>query len=339
MNTPLLPKSKSSDDRSFDDMAGRRRPLFRLHSHTLSWTFFHSKEKALVASLHRQRLRQDSSSGDLSLTLTALEKAPSSLTLEKDSEAVEKHITFWHNRRWRREEPSNYISLTFNVLYVLWMWKRRLSSLPQFEGREDDFTIIVLNSSKFRNSRRARLGTELLSRDKQHKDAHNFAEAHDEVIVDKYIQSEAVLGSMPMSKLKVFIPSWYQKLLETDIHGSKKLTLLESLPHAVDKVNCTMVRESLRFALALLAPMLVPGEQQRVNIGSGKEAGVGTIEDSRSEGMNPVAEPTCGHEIELMSGRRVAEGGYVSIQSLPQKPLTYHVRFKWESDPYIVREA
>jgi hypothetical protein len=205
------------------------------------------------------------------------------------------------------------------------MWKRRISSYP---GRQDDFSIIVLNGSKLRASKRAKLGTELVSREK-HKDAHKFAQQHDEVIVTKYIQSEAVLGSMPISKLEVFIPSWYQKLLETpeDIPGSKKPTFLDSLPPPVDKVDCTMVRESLRFSLALLAPMLVPDEQQRANIGSGKEAGFGAIEDSRSEGMNPMVKPTCGHETVLESGRGMAEGGYVSIQSLPQKPITMFITF------------
>jgi hypothetical protein len=305
MNTSLLPKSKSSYDRSFDDMVDRRHLLFRLQSHNLSQTFFHPKEKVLIASLHCQELSEDSSSEELSLRLTALEEASSSLTLEEDSEAVEKHLTSWHNQL---KEPSNYISLTFNVLHVLWMWKRRFSSLPQCEGRQDDFRIIVLSSSKLRASGRAKLGTQLLSREtEKHKGAYKFAQAHEEVIVAKYIQSEAILGSMPLSRLEVFIPSRCRKLLETT-KGTRSKTLAESLPPAVDKVDCTMVRESLRFSLALLAPMLVPDEQQRANIGSGKEAGCGAIKHSRTDGMSPSVEPICVHE---------AEDGYVSIQSLP----------------------
>jgi hypothetical protein len=229
--------------------------------------------------------------------------------LEEDSEAVKRHITSWLNER---EEPSNYISLTFNVLYVLWMWKRRIHSIHRSKGRQDDFRIIVLNSSKLRASRPAKLGTQLLSREK-HKDAHIFAESHDEVIVAKYIPSESILGSMPISRLEVFIPSWCRKTTE-GIPGSR---FLDSLPPAVDKVDCTMVRESLRFSLALLAPMLVPDEQQRANIGSGKEAACGAIEHSRTEGTSPRVEPTCEHEIVPVSGRKVAEDGYVSIQSLP----------------------
>jgi hypothetical protein len=318
MNTSLLPKSKSSYDRSFDDMVDRRHLLFRLHSHNFSWTFFHPKKRVLVASLHCQKLSEDSSSEELSLRLTALEDAsPSSTrTLEEDSEAVEKHITSWRNRD---KEPSNYISLTFNILYVLWMWKLRISSIVQSEGRQDDFRIIVLNGSKLRASRPANLGTQLLSREtEKHKDAHRFAQSHDEVIVAKYIQPEVTLGSMPMSRLEVFIPSWCRKLVETKgIPGSKKLSFLDSLPPVVDKVDCTMVRESLRFSLALLAPMLVSDEQQRANIGSGKEAGCGAIEHSRTEGMSPMVEPTCGREMVLVSEHKVAEDGYVSIQSLP----------------------
>jgi hypothetical protein len=248
--------------------------------------------------------------------LAALEEAPSSLTLEEDSEAVEKHITSWLNQH---SQPSNYISLTFNVLYVLWMWKRRISSFLQYEGRRDDFRIIVLNSSKLRASRRANLGTQLLSSDtEKHKEARRFAQHHEEVIVAEYIPSKAILGSLPLSRLEAFVPSRCRKLLETTngIPGSK-LTFLDSLPPVVDKVDCTMVRESLRFSLALLAPMLVLDEQQRDNITSGKEAGCGVIEHSRYEGMTPRFQPTCGHEIVPVSGRRVALDGCVAIQTLP----------------------
>ncbi|KAN0107266.1 hypothetical protein V8E52_010318 [Russula decolorans] len=322
MSTPLLPKSKSSYDRSFDDMVDRKHLLFRLHSHNFCRTFFHLEEKVLFASLHCQKLSEDSSSEELSLLLTTLEKAPPSLTLKEDSEAVEKHITSWCNKH---EEPSNYISLTFNVLYVLWIWKRkrRISSIPhwQSEGCQDDFRIIVLNSSKLRASRplEAKLGTQLLSREK-HKDAYRFAQFHHEVIVAKYIQPEVTLGSMSMSRLEDFIPSWCQKLLKNaeGIHGSKKLKFSDSLPPLVDKVDCAMVRESLRFSLALLAPMLVSDEQQRANIGSGKEADCGAIGHSRTDGMSPMVEPTCGREMVLVSGPRVTEDGYVYMQSLPR---------------------
>jgi hypothetical protein len=149
MNTSLLPKSKLSYDRSFEDMVDRShlKLLFRLHSLKFSSTFFHPK-KVLVASLHFQKLSEYSTSEELSLRLTALEEEPSSLTLEEDSEAVEKHITSWLSKN---KEPSNFISLTFNVLYVLWLWKRRISSLSrsQAEGRPglDDFRIIVLDCS------------------------------------------------------------------------------------------------------------------------------------------------------------------------------------------------
>jgi hypothetical protein len=316
MNTSLLPKSKSSYDRIFDDMVDSNQLLFRLHSHKSSYTFFHPKEKVLVASLHCQKLKEDSTSKELSLLLADLKKEPSSLTLGKDSKAVQKHIT---SRRNQHFEPSNYISVTFNVLLVLWMWKMRVSSFPQSEGRQDDFRIIVLNSSKLHASGRAKLGTQLLSSE-THKEAHRFAQQHEEVIVAKYIQSEAILGSMPLSRLEVFVPSRW-KLLETSKGSleSKKLTFLDSLPPLVDKVDFTMVRKSLRFSLALLAPMLVLDEHQRANIASGKEAGCGAIERSRYEDMSPRVEPTCRNEIVPASGPSAAQDGYVtiSIQSLP----------------------
>jgi hypothetical protein len=312
MNTSLLTKSKLSYDRSFDDIADKNRLLFRLHSRNFCRTFFHPKEKVLVASLHCQELSEDSSSEEVSIRLTALDDAPSSesLTLEEDSEAVEKHITSWINHH---AGPSNYISLTSNVLYVLWMWKRRISSILQSEGCQDDFRIIVLNSSKLRANRPAKLGTQLLSRvTEKHKDAHRFAQSHDEVIVAKYIHPEVTLGSMSMSRLEVFIPSWCQKLGTT-----KGTSFLDCLPPTIDRVDCTMVRESLRFSLALLAPMLVSDREQRANIGTGNEAGCGAIEHSRTEGMNPMVKPTCGREMVLRSGHRVAEDWYVSIQNPP----------------------
>ena len=315
--TSLLPKSKLSNGRSFEDMVDRQSLLFRLHSHNLSKTFFHPKEKVLVASLHCQKLSEDSSSEELALLLTTLEKESPTLTLKKDGEAVQKHITSWCNKC---QEPSNYISLTFNVLYVLWLWKRRISSFTHHW--QDDFRIIVLNSSKLHASRplEVKLGTELLSREtKKPREAYGFAQAHDEVIVAQYIRPEVTLGSMSMSRLEGFIPSRFQTLLENaeGIPGSDKSTFKDSLPPPVDKVDGTMVRESLRFSLALLAPMLVSDEQQRANIDSGKEAGCGAIEHSRTDGMSPIVEPTCGREMVPVSGCRVAEDGYVSIQSLP----------------------
>jgi hypothetical protein len=202
--------------------------------------------------------------------LTALEEAPSSLTLEKDSEAVEKHITSWKNKY---EEPSRFISLTSNVLYVFWEWKRRM-----FSSYQDDFIIIVLKSSELRASGRTKLGTELLRR-KENKVAFRFAEHHEEVIVVENIPSKAILGSMSMSRFEDSIRLRCQKLLEhgKEIPGSeKKLSFQHSLPPQVDKIDSSRVRESLCFALTLLAPMFVPSEQPD-SVGDG-EASVERLE-------------------------------------------------------------
>jgi hypothetical protein len=93
-------------------MADRKHLLFRLHSHNFSRTFFHPNEKVLVASHHCQELSEDSSSEELSFRLTALDEAPPSLTLEEDSEAVEKHITPWYNKH---KEPSNYTYIQYSI--------------------------------------------------------------------------------------------------------------------------------------------------------------------------------------------------------------------------------
>jgi hypothetical protein len=175
--------------------------------------------------------------------------------LEEDSEAVEKHITSWKNKS---EEKSRFISLTSNVLYVFWEWKRRMSL-----GYRDDFIIIVLKSSELRASGRAKLGTELLRR-KEHKEAFKFTEDHEEVIVAGKIQSKAILGFVSMSRFEDFIQSRCQKLLELGkkIPGSeKRSTFQNSLSPRVYKADPARARESLCFALALLAPMFVPSEQ------------------------------------------------------------------------------
>lgn len=86
----------------------------------------------------------------------------------------------------------------------------------------------------------------------------------------------------------------------------------ESLPPEVDKFDRSVAHKSLRFALALLAPMLVLGEQQRTDIGGPEDASV-----------SPKVNPCSDHKV--MSGKRVAENGYVLIQNLPWKPITFHV--------------
>jgi hypothetical protein len=319
------------DEGTSDDTVDINPLLFRLHSHDYSHTFFHPEKKVLTASIHSNGLKY-SSREEVSLRLATLKEAPSSLTSEEDQEAVEKHIT---SRKNKSKEPSKFISLTSNVLYVFWAWKRRMSS-----GCPDGFIIIVLESSELRASGRAKPGTEWLLEEKD-KSAYKFAKLHEEVIVANYIQSEAILGSLPMSGLESSIPPWCRKILEhgAGVLGSeKKLTFQESLqtlPDRVDKVDSTRARESLRFALALLAPMLVPGKQRRGNIGSvvGR-----TNEHSRAEGMRPKVDPCPGHE--TISGQSVAEDGYVLIQSLPQKPITSvstmkrDSRFAQEAEPF-----
>jgi hypothetical protein len=309
MDTSLLSMSKLSYERTFDDIVVMKPLLFRLHSHKSSRTSFRPEEKVIVASLYCQRL-ENCSSEELSHRLTARKEAPSSLTLEETSEAVEKHITSWRKQNYN---PSKFISLTFNVQYVFWEWKRRMSNRRQSERpQDDDFIIIVFKGSELRASGRAKLGTELLQ-GKKDEHAFRFANIHEEVIVARYIPSEAILGSMSMSELEDFIPSWYKKLLEhrNEIPGSKSFR--DSLPPAVDEVNCARAREALRFSLALLAPMLVPGGQHSADIGS--VVGPGDIEHPSVEGVSPTVEPRSGYE--TVSERRAAEDGYVPIKACP----------------------
>ena len=313
MGTPLLPEPKSK--RNFDEIVRRTPLLFRLHSQD-SQTFFHPEENILVASLHRQGLKNNTSE-EVLLRLAELEKTPSSLTLKEDNDAVAKHITLWQND----EVSSNFISLTFDIMYVLWEWKRRMS-YPRQSG--DNFKIIVLKSSELRSgaSGGTKLGTELLPKDKpEYENAYRFAQSHSEVIVAKYIRSTAILGSMLMSKLEDFIPPWFQKIPEHEknIPGSEnKPSFSDFLPPEVDEVHYSRAYKSLRFALVLLAPMLVPGGQRPTDNGS--TVGCNAVELPRAEDVDPKIGPRSG--LETVSGKRVAEDGYVLIQNLPRPAET-----------------
>ena len=147
----------------------------------------------------------------------------------------------------------------------------------------------------------------------------DFQISFEEVIVDGLIKSEAILGSISMSELEEFIPSWSRKLLEDvkEIPGlEKKPSFRETLPPEVDQVEDARARESLEFSLALLAPMLVPGKQQRTN--NGDVVGCGTIDSAEqpiAEGASPKIDPRSGHG--AVSGQRVAEDGYVFTQNSP----------------------
>jgi hypothetical protein len=310
MDAPPLSTSKSSHGRTFDKTVDRKPLLFRLHSHKSSWTSFHPQKKVIVASFHGLK---DSNGEELSRRLTDLvEKTPTPLTSEETIEAVEKHITSWLKNN---NDPSDFISLTFNVQYVFWEWKRRMSNRPPSERPEDDFVVIVFKGPELRASGRAKLGTEWLQKEK-HEEAFNFVRSHEEVIVASYIDSEAILGFTSMSKLEDFIPSWYKKPLEL----ARKMRFQDFLPPVVNEVDYARAHEALRFSLALLAPMLVLGEQHSADIGSA--VGGGDIEHSRAEEMSLKVEPRSG--LETVSGLKAAENEYVPLQA-PSKPIIYHI--------------
>lgn len=252
--------SRLSYERTFDGLIDIKPLLFRLHSPKYCATIFDEKKKVLRASRHAAEHRNSSEEPS---ALKALAEFPSSLTPDEESDAVERHITSWVKKS---KEPSNFISLTFNVLFVLWEWKRR--RFHQTYRSEDDFIIIVLNSSALRG--RAKLGIEMI----KDQGVYNLTDFSEEVIVASSIQSSAILGTMPMSQLENFIPSWCQESLKSlkEDHvseekaglGFKFKSFLRKLEQpAVQGDDCT--RQSLRFALELLDPMLVSAKQRRAD--------------------------------------------------------------------------
>jgi hypothetical protein len=307
-----------SYERTFDGLIDMKPLLFRLHSHKYCATIFDEKNKVLRASRHASEHRNG---GEGPSALQALAEFPSSLTPGEESDAVERHITCWVKKS---KEPSNFISLTFNVLFVWWEWKRRRSH-PTYRP-EDDFMIIVLNSSALRG--RAKLGIEMI---REHQDAYTFADFAEEVIVANSIQSSAIIGTMPMSQLDVFIPSWCQESLDSfkKTHVSEEkaglgfksfLNRLEQC--AVEGDNRT--RQSLCFALELLHPMLVSTEQQRADTGNVfYSAAKGHPRDENENSADHSSRATA-------LERTVAGKGYVSHAKLglETKILTY---VKWKS--------
>jgi hypothetical protein len=126
----------------------------------------------------------------------------------------------------------------------------------------------------------------------------------------------AILEFMPISELVKFIPPQCQEPPE------EKLSFQDYMrARLLHKFNHTRARGSPRFALALLAPMLVSDEQQHTNNGS--VVGFYATEHPRAEGVDPEIDPRSGHETVLE--QRVAENGYVFIQIMHGKPITYHI--------------
>jgi hypothetical protein len=266
MSTSTYLGSKSSNGDTLHETLKTHPLLFRLHS-LYCHTWFDPERKFLLASSHAQRYANALRSGeDPSHILEDLKDACSSSTLREESESVAKHITSWRGNRY----PSTFISLTFNVLFVYWEWKRRTHKAGQ---HEDAFVIIVIEGSELDN-KRAELATKILGEEGRGSHAFHFAQSAGEVIVKDYISSQAILGSIPMSRLQEFIPSWCSKPVEKAL--PREEMSFKSFLDKIDANEAKCVQESLRFALELLAPMLVPSV-----------VGSGAVTESSAEGVNP----------------------------------------------------
>jgi hypothetical protein len=240
---------------TFDDICnGHTQPLlFRLQSRSINPTPFNEERKRLVATNFDQR--------SFSRAVEELSQNEQSyfIDVEEDVEAIQRHINSLVDRN---REPSDFISLTLSLLWVLWKWKL-LTSM----GFRDDFKVIVVRSSPLVG--RAKLATEVLDRE-EHRTAYRFADSADEVIVAKIVQPQAILGAVPLSRLTEFIPSWLRRPLgnvrrrrgpdDNEVPESSFNTFLEVLDPPNDDVEG--IRDSLGLALAILAPMLVQSKQE-----------------------------------------------------------------------------
>jgi hypothetical protein len=78
------------------------------------------------------------------------------------------------------KDPSILISLTFDVLFVYWEWKRRTSY--QAGQHEDASIIIVIMGPELELDKRTELGTKMLGEEHRHprSDAFHFAQSTDD---------------------------------------------------------------------------------------------------------------------------------------------------------------
>ena len=309
MNTSTPSEPKLSHERHSDDVVDRRSLLFRLHNSKTQATLFDAERTILLASRHAPK--SNDYSEELNPLLESLEKTPSP-TLDEAS--VAKHVASWKEGS---KEPSEFISLTSNVLWVLWEWKRRMFNQSIYRpGLPDDFFLIILESSELRG--RSKPVTKILNPE-NYRDAYNFAHSADEVVVADIIRKGAILGTTPMSRLLDFVPPWWKEQLEA---FDKILRSENEAPGQSDKSfksfrsklkpptaadDCA--RHSLRFAMALLAPLLVPNLQRRADIVRVVDSTGRTIDGPQAAEVNTKVDLS-GNNTSLR--KRKAEEGYVS---------------------------
>ena len=178
MSTTTHSEQKLSYERTFNDVSERRPLIFRLQESS-SATHFDERLELLAASKLKKpfsRALEELSQGN---PLFFINVNPEG----EDVEAVQKHVTSWKRKN---KDPSNFISLTFSVLWVCWRWKFQVSK--QQNGSQDDSKMILVKISGVYG--RAKLGTEILRR----RDGYQFANGADEVIVPGIVQPQAILG-------------------------------------------------------------------------------------------------------------------------------------------------
>jgi hypothetical protein len=272
MSNSKASKPRSSSIPTFDSLVNLKPLLFRLQeSSHLSPTLFDAEKKVLQASRHNPKYQNTNEEHSFTTKVPLALASPT----PDESHELEVHITCWSKGV---KQPSKFISLTFDISYVFFEWKRRRSKQQGWTNPPpDDFIIIVLDSSKL--SGVARRAIEVLRENQEL--AYTFARFADEVIVAECIESPAILGYMKMSQLESFIPSWWQKPLasvsrskenENESSGEKgneiKISMFHSFLNKMihpDEDDC--IRGSLFFALALLDPIMVQGVQHRIDNG------------------------------------------------------------------------
>lgn len=120
-----------------------------------------------------------------------------------DPETVVRHLTKYWDFRFSSETP--YTSCTFSIAYVLWEGCRRVERGNGKQGtKAEDLYVSIIDTTALIPGT-AKLGVELLrgviTVHERSWQAYNFANAHQEVLVQERIPPDAVLVTVPWERM------------------------------------------------------------------------------------------------------------------------------------------
>ncbi|KAI0296944.1 hypothetical protein B0F90DRAFT_1819684 [Multifurca ochricompacta] len=109
-------------------------------------------------------------------------------------DVARRRILLWVGKDEKHENEDNIISLTFDLLFVFWEWKRR--------GSYNNSEVIVIKSSELNWSEpeRVTLGTKILRGD-------------EETLEYRFAKGKTILDKITIHDIDDLIPSWIENAL------------------------------------------------------------------------------------------------------------------------------